>query len=119
MSSEDDLSREVSRIFSQSWSLRDGRVVPSTDDIALAGGAVKLEATFLYADLAQSSYLATDFQQRTAAKIMKAFLYCMARLISANSGSVVSFDGDRVMGVFIESSRNRIPDISLCRCGYK
>jgi len=106
MSLGDDLSRDVSRIFSQSWNIRDGSVVPSTEDIALAGGAVKLDATFLYTDLAQSSYLATDFQQRTAAKVMKAFLYCMARIISANSGNVTSFDGDRVMGVFIGGSKN-------------
>lgn len=115
MSLGDDLSREVSRIFSQSWNIRDGSVVPSTEDIALAGGAVKLDATFLYADLAQSSYLATDFQQRTAAKVMKAFLYCMAKIISENSGNIASFDGDRVMGVFIDDSKNT----NAAKCALK
>jgi len=103
---KDDLSAQVSTILKQSWNIRDGQVVPETKDVVLAGGAVKLTATVLYADLAQSSYLATDFQQRTAAKIIKTFLYCMCRLIASYNGVITSFDGDRVMGIFLGNAKN-------------
>ena len=83
MTLKDDLSNEVTQLLKQSWKVRDGQVIPTTDSIALSGGAVKLHATVLYADLAQSSHLATDFQQRTAAKVIKIFLYCMCRLITS------------------------------------
>jgi class 3 adenylate cyclase len=105
MSIKDMLSDEVNKILSLSWDVRDGHVVPSTE-IALAGGAVKLDATVLYADLAQSSYLATDFHQKTAAKVIRAFLYCMSRLITSHDGVITSFDGDRVMGIFLGDSKN-------------
>lgn len=106
MTLKDELSNKVSDILSQSWDLREGRVVPSTDDVALAGGAVKLDATVLYADLVQSSKLATDFQQRTAAKVIRSFLYCMCRLITEHDGKITSFDGDRVMGIFLGGTKN-------------
>jgi adenylate cyclase len=105
MSLEDELSKSVSRIIQQSWDVRDGRTVPDTD-VALEGGAVRLDATVLYADLAQSSRLATDFQQRTAAKVIRIFLYCMCRLIATHDGTITSFDGDRVMGIFLGELKN-------------
>jgi adenylate cyclase len=102
----DDLSREVTNILSQIWDMREGQVVPSTEDVALKGGAVKLDATVLYADLVQSSKLATEFQQRTAAKIIRSFLYCMCKIVTAHDGTVTSFDGDRVMGIFVGGLKN-------------
>jgi len=106
MTLSDDLSKEVSNILSQSWDMREGQIVPLTEDVALKGGAVKLDATVLYADLVQSSKLATEFQQRTAAKVIRSFLYCMCKLIAAHDGTITSFDGDRVMGIFIGGSKN-------------
>lgn len=106
MTLSDELSEEVSNILSQSWDIREGRVVPSTDDVILAGGAVKLDATVLYADLVQSSKLATDFQKRTAAKVIRSFLYCMCKLVTTHKGTITSFDGDRVMGIFLSDYKN-------------
>lgn len=102
----DDLISGVGDVLRTSWDLRDGRVVPSSDDVALIGGGVRFDGTVIYADLAQSSKLATEFQQRTAAKVLKAFLFCCAKIITAHEGTVTSFDGDRVMGVFIGDTKN-------------
>lgn len=106
MGLSDVLSDETKKILSQSWNLRDGKTVPGPENISLAGGAVRLTATVLYADLAQSSYLATEFQQRTAAKVIRAFLYSMSRIITTFNGTITSFDGDRVMGIFIGDTQN-------------
>lgn len=118
MTLTDDLSNEVSNILSQGWNLRDGRIVPSTDNVALSGGAVKLDATILYADLAQSSKLATEFQQRTAAKVIRSFLYCICKLITAHDGTITSFDGDRVMGIFLSDSKNSNATTCALKANY-
>lgn len=106
MALSDDLSREIQTVISTRWNKRDGRAVPETEDVALAGGAVEIEATFLYADLADSSKIAKELDRRIAAKVIKSFLYCASKLIIARGGKVVSFDGDRVMGVFYGDTKN-------------
>lgn len=54
MSLLEDLDADVATIITAPWNLRKGRVVPVTADVALHGGAVELDAAFLYADLANS-----------------------------------------------------------------
>lgn len=110
-----DLTSEVNGIIGQAWSIRDGNVVPTTDSITLSGGGVKLEAVMLYADLAESTKLAMNFDGRVAAKVVKAFLGGCCRIIRAHSGHIRSFDGDRVMGVFVEGGKNTNAAI----CGLK
>ena len=51
----DTLSKVVQGIIDKPWNTRKGQKVPSSSDVTLAGGAVELYATFLYADLAASS----------------------------------------------------------------
>jgi uridylate cyclase len=101
-----DLESGVDEILSQTWSVRDGVVVPESDDVALGGGAVKVHVAILYSDLARSTALVSDFDARTAARLMKSFLYCSSRIIKANGGAIRSFDGDRVMGIFIGDAKN-------------
>lgn len=115
MGLKSDLEAAVDAIVSQPWSVRDGSVVPSTTDVALAGGAVRLTATMLYADLADSTVLAATFDRRVAAKVYKCFLSCASRIIKSEGGHIRSFDGDRVMAVFLGSTQNT----SAARCALK
>jgi adenylate cyclase len=88
------------------WNVRDGQVIPSTDSVILKDGAVKIDATFLYADLAATSYLTRLCPWETTAKIIRAYLDCCVRIIKSWGGEIRSFDGDRVMGVFIGDMKN-------------
>lgn len=106
MALSDDLSSDVQDILDIPWNQRHGNVVPTSSSVVLAGGAIELQATFLYADLANSSRLAKILDRRIAAKVMKAFLATTARLVRHNGGTIVSFDGDRILGVFIGGSKN-------------
>lgn len=106
------LKDRVDTLFSTTFEERDGRVVPSTVDVALKNGAVKIDAAFLYADLAGSATLAKLCPWGTTAKIIRAFLDCATRLILKHGGHIRSFDGDRVMGVFIGESKNS--SASIC-----
>lgn len=107
-----EIEGDIGTIISTTWSKRTGNKVPETEDIALAGGAVELDATFLYADLASSSKMVKELDRRVAAKILKSFLSSSAKLIKFNNGKVVSYDGDRVLGVFYGKSKNS--DSAIC-----
>lgn len=114
MALKDELAAEIADILTQAWDLRDGQVVPTTDTVALAGGGVKLDATMLYADLADSTELAM-WDRRVTARICKAYLACASRIIRHHGGEIRSFDGDRVMGVFIGGYKNT----NAAKCALK
>lgn len=102
---EVELTTAVDSIVKTGWDLRAGQVIPETEDITLGNSGVTLEATVLYADLADSTELAL-FDQEIAAEVCKAYLVGTTRLIKAAGGEIRSFDGDRVMGVFMGKSKN-------------
>ncbi len=106
MALKGDLAADIDGILNQTWNLRDGQVVPETDDVTLAGGGVKLDATIAYADLADSTELAMDSDARVAAKVFRAFLAVSTRILRNEGGSIRSFDGDRVMGIFVGDYKN-------------
>jgi adenylate cyclase len=105
MSLPEDIEAEIDSLLGQALNIRAGQVVPSTETVVLTGGGVQLDATMLYADLADSTKLAM-WNRSVAAKVFKAFLACSTRLIRSTGGEVRSFDGDRVMGVYVGDSKN-------------
>lgn len=100
------LSDATDKVFDTAWDVRDGTVIPDTSTVALKDGAVKVDATFLYADLAGSSTLAKVCPWTTTAKVIRAYIDCSTRLIRVWGGEIRSFDGDRVMGVFMGDLKN-------------
>ena len=106
MTLRDDILAETKAIFDQAWNHRDGNVVPRTADVVLAGGGVRLTPTMLYADMADSTKLASNFNKGIASDVIKAFLSAACRIIRFHGGAIRSFDGDRVMGVFIGERQN-------------
>lgn len=101
-----DLESEVSSIFRSQWEERDGTVVPGDNSLKLGNDAIKLEATVLYADLADSTQLVDSHGASFAAEIYKAFLLSAAKIIRSENGTVTAYDGDRVMAVFIGERKN-------------
>lgn len=106
MSLGDDLQTEVKKIFRDPWTTRDGQVVPESEDIKLGNDAVKLDGTVLYADLDGSTNLVDRYKSAFAAEIYKSYLHCAAKIIRAEDGTITSYDGDRIMAVFIGGSKN-------------
>lgn len=100
-----DIQSDVANIVSQKFSVVQAQVVPENDNIALVGGAKSLTATMFYADLADSTKIAM-FDQHIAAKLFKCFLAASARVVRAEGGEIRSFDGDRLMAVFMGGTKN-------------
>jgi adenylate cyclase len=105
MALKDDISKNVDEILSRRWETREGRAVPEIETVALRGDTVKLNATMLYSDLAASTALAT-YSREIASRVYKCFLSCTSKVITNGGGSIRSFDGDRVMAVFVGDSKN-------------
>jgi class 3 adenylate cyclase len=107
MSLKDELIEQVGKIFREQWEERDGRVVPDAEDVALTNVAVKLDdATVLYADMSGSTSLVNNKSWQFAAEVYKTFLYCAARIITSEGGTITAYDGDRIMAVYIGESQN-------------
>ena len=104
----DDLNSEVRKILQEEWSEREGRVVPESDDLTLSNDAVILDGTVLYADLDDSTQLVDTKEPSFAAEIYKCYLMCAARIIRSEGGEITSYDGDRIMAVFIGALKNPV-----------
>jgi class 3 adenylate cyclase len=106
MALNDDLQKEVGAIFRAVWDRRDGTVVPADDSLRLGNDAVELDATVLYADLADSTKLVDSHIPDFAAEVYKTFLHCAAKIIRQEGGTITAYDGDRIMAVYFGTAKN-------------
>jgi adenylate cyclase len=106
MSLQDDVRDGVDGVLDEDWNIRVGSVVPETEDIVLKNGAVQVGATYLYADLADSSSLGQKVNDSISAKVIRSYLNAASRILKYYKGEIRSFDGDRVMAIFIGGSKN-------------
>jgi len=111
----DTLQSEVDRVLGIDWQLRDANVIPEAEEITPENGAFKIEATFLYADLADVMVLAEKCSWETTAKIIRAYLEISVRLILAHGGTVRSAGSHSVMGIF----KGETPNTSAVNCARK
>lgn len=118
MGLNDDLETEVAEIFRRKWEERQGEVVPEDVNLKLGNDAVNLDATVLYADLADSTKLVDGYKPWFAAEIYKTFLHCAAKIIRRHNGVITAYDGDRIMAVYIGKSKNTSAVKSALQINY-
>jgi class 3 adenylate cyclase len=106
MGFKEGLRSEMGKIAGGAWAEREGRAVPSDSSVSMGNDAVKIDATVLYADLADSTILVDRYKPQFAAKIYKMFLHCAAKIIVANGGTITAYDGDRVMAIYLGDAKN-------------
>lgn len=101
-----EIINEAKATFRAAWQVRDGRKVPDTESLKLGNDGLKLDAAVLYADMADSTNLVSNFTPEFAAETYKTYLKGTCRVIRNNGGEITAFDGDRVMAVFTGDSKN-------------
>lgn len=106
MGLKSELEADIKTIFNARWTKRDGNVVPEDKSVTLANDAVELDATVLYADLADSTKLVDGYKAHFAAEIYKSYLRCAALIIKSEGGTVTAYDGDRVMAIYLGNPKN-------------
>lgn len=114
----EDYTEAVEDIFNQTWKTREGQKVPEPEDLQLGNDAVHLNGTVLYADLDESTNLVDSYIPEFAAKIYKAYLSCAAKVIKSEGGVITSYDGDRIMAVYIGDSKNSSAAQSALKINY-
>jgi adenylate cyclase len=76
--------------------------VPETNEIKLGSNdAFLVDATYVYADMADSTTLAHRVKKPVAAKIIRSYVNSATDVLRHYGGEIRSFDGDRVMAIFI------------------
>jgi len=106
MKTADEITAEVKEILKTRWSTRKGTKVPEPEDVTLGNDAVYIEGTVLYADMADSTALVNGFKDWFAAEVYKSYLVAASHIIRNNSGEITAFDGDRIMAVYVGSTKN-------------
>lgn len=106
MKTEDDILKEVGTIFRADWHRSEAQKVPDQSDVLLGeNDAKEFEGVVLYADMRESTKLVREYKDYFAAEMYKAFLFAAGEVIKNNDGVITSFDGDRIMAVFIGKSK--------------
>ncbi|HKP97539.1 MAG TPA: adenylate/guanylate cyclase domain-containing protein [Fibrobacteria bacterium] len=113
-----EILADIKTIFSDKWTSRAGRDVPDVETVRLGNDAVTISGTVLYADMADSTGLVNGFRNTFAAEIYKAYLVGACKVIRKNGGEVTAFDGDRVMAVFNNSTKNTSAAKSALQINY-
>src|SRR5438876_813165 len=113
-----DLLAAVDEILKSRWTTRGGNVVPESEDLALSNDGVNLDATVLYADLAESTRLVDNYNSDFAAEIYKSYLRCAAKIVTAENGVITAYDGDRLMAVFLGDFKNTKAARSALKINY-
>lgn len=106
MAASDEVVAGVRGVINATWSITNGQVVPKTEGVTLYNGAVKLDVTYLYADLANSTGAAQNLTQEATGKIIRSFLNAAVRVVRHYGGEIRSFDGDRVMAIYVGDYKN-------------
>ncbi len=111
-----DLETHADDTFRTAWESREGRIVPAPKDLKLSNDAVVFDrATVIYADLTASTNMVDTIGWQASAEIYKSFLFCAGKIIRHHGGVITSYDGDRVMGLFIGKKQTT----SAAKCALK
>jgi class 3 adenylate cyclase len=115
----DDLKNKVTEVLLSKTSIRSGRVVPAAEDVQLGEDIVFFDrATILYADINGSTKLVDEYPWWFAREIYKSYLYCAARIIRNEGGEISAYDGDRIMGVFVDGYQSSNAARAALRINY-
>lgn len=103
-----DLNERLDEYINQAYEIEKTTIVPDTDNPKLTFGnkGLTCEFAFLFMDIRKSSQLHEQYGFKKAAKIYQGFHDINVRVIEENYGFVRSFDGDRVMAVFVGNMKN-------------
>jgi adenylate cyclase len=99
---KEDCEAAVKDILTTPFDTRLGREVPTSEKVKQKdGGVYLLDVAYLYVDMADSTGMAKYFGPQDAARIIRAFLAAVCRVVRDRGGAIRSFDGDRVMAIFM------------------
>lgn len=119
MTLADEIVAKSRQLFTTQWTVRDGMQVPDATTVKQGNDAVHFSRpTILYADLDSSTSMVDKRSWQFSAQVYKSFLYAAARVIRNAGGVITSYDGDRVMAVFIGDTQTSSAAKSALQINY-
>ena len=100
MSLKDDISSGVDSYFGGTYKVTNGRSVPSADAVGLGKVGVSIELAMMFVDIRESTKIVDGLRRISAARMYKAFLWSVTKIVKHYDGEVKSFNGDGVLVVF-------------------
>ena len=100
MSVNSNLEPEIQGIFEGDYTIMEAVDIPTIDDVGLGNVGKELEMAMFFIDIHESTKMVDGFRRQTAAKMYKAFLKGVVRIVDAKGGQVLSFNGDGVLAGF-------------------
>ena len=96
------IAYKAKAIIDSTISVRTSSQVPKTQQVSLEKNeGVEVTATYVYADMVGSSALAQMAYKPVTAKIIRSYINGASSILREFGGDIKSFDGDRVMAIFI------------------
>jgi adenylate cyclase len=96
------IRRFVGAMVQKKAEVKDGRVMPSIDDLAIMEGR-RVNAAFVYSDLHGFTKLVATQPENKSFVFLHTFVEVASRLTKYHNGQVVDCAGDRVLSVFHRS----------------
>lgn len=93
-----------------------GRLVPLPTDSRLTFGprGIRFEAACLFADVRGSTQILLAHKPHTVAKVHKAFLFLVTRLVASHGGEIRSYNGDSILAFFSGGPTSAVPVAVQC-----
>lgn len=105
-----DLAQELidlnDEFFSGEYEIVDARVVPKVEDLKFGKFGKELELTMLFVDIRDSTIISRFLHRKTVARMYQTYLSGVSRIIRSMNGYIRSFNGDGVLAVFEEGTKN-------------
>lgn len=106
MSLKDDLIKDIDGFFEGTYTVTEGRAIPSAEDLTFSKSGRELQLAMLFIDIRESTKIVDGIRRTTAARMYKSFLRGVSKISRNNSGSLLSFNGDGILVGFIGDSKN-------------
>jgi class 3 adenylate cyclase/transposase-like protein len=114
----DDLTEYVRDTFNTPWNIREKNYVPKDKNVELDREGVFVEAACLCATTAEIQGLSSDSSFGAVAKLHKCYFKCVTKIIRQHNGSIIEFDGHRIIGVFVGDRKNTNAAISALKINH-
>lgn len=100
MSLKEDISNGVDGFFGGTYSITNGRAVPKAKDVGFGKVGVNIELAMMFVDIRESTKIVNSLRRISAARMYKAFLWSVTKIVKYFGGEVKSFNGDGILVVF-------------------
>jgi uridylate cyclase len=117
MALSDDLNKDITEIFTETFEVSSGWSIPTTADVTFDNQGKKIRLVSLFVDIRKSTTLVSAMGLESAARMYKAYIRGITKIVRARGGEILSFNGDGVVAGFVGVSASNaavLSALNLC-----